>query len=238
MQELLMNKIFLVNFPSFHETNFNRYFTFLQICGIQNPVNLQAFNFKSFLSGYTISFNVELLKNKFPDALFVHFRTPEEIIYNQMLFCRGNCLFNGLIFNDFNEYLNLDLSNFTLEDLKEKNKNYNEKINTLFKNNKNFIDLGLIENFTDFVLGESKLKDFFYIHGLDSEFNINALKETIKNKETKFLDYLDFKSSNLRIPSFYTLNSLVSDFIFPIPFNLEDETSLYKNLKKEIENAY
>ena len=233
-----MNKIFLVNFPSFHETNFNRYFTFLQICGIQNPVNLQAFNFKTFLSGYTISFNVELLKNKFPDALFVHFRTPEEIIYNQMLFCRGNCLFNGLIFNDFNEYLNLDLSNFTLENLKEKNKNYNEKINTLFKNNKNFIDLGLIENFTDFVLVESKLKDFFYIHGLDSELNINQLKETIKNKETKFLDYLDFTSSNLQIPSFYTMNSLVSDFIFPIPFDLEDETSLYKNLKKQIENAY
>ena len=60
----------------------------------------------------------------------------------------------------------------------------------------------------------------------------------IKNKQTKFLDYLDFKSPNLRIPSFYTINSLVSDFIFPIPFNLEDETSLYKNLRKEIENAY
>jgi len=233
-----MNKIFLINFPSFHEINFNRYFTYLQICGIQNPITLQAFNFKSFLSGYTISFNVELLKNKFPEALFIYFRTPEEIIYNQMLFCKANCLLNGLIFNDFNEYLNLDLSNFTLEDLKEKNKNYNEKINILFKNNKNFIDLGLIRNFTDFILEESELKDFFYIHGLDTELNINAFKEAIKNKETKFLDYLDFKSPNLRIPSFYTINSLVSDFIFPIPFDLKDETSLYKNLKKEIEDAY
>ncbi len=68
-----MNKIFLINFPSFHETNFNRYFTFLQTCGIQNPVNLQAFNFKTFLSGYTISFNVELLKNKFEKIMNLNF---------------------------------------------------------------------------------------------------------------------------------------------------------------------
>lgn len=238
MQKMLMNKIFLINFPSFHETNFNRYFTFLQICGIQNPVNLQAFNFKTFLSGYTISFNVELLKNKFPNATFIHFTTPEQIIYNQLLFCKENCFLNGLIFNDFKECLDLDLLNFTLETIQEKNQNYNKKINILFKNNKNFIDLGLIEDFTNFLSQESKLKDFFYAHGLDSEFNINKLKEAIKNKEVQFLNYLDFKSSNLQIPNFYTINSLVSDFIFPIPFDLEDKTSLYKNLKKQIENAY
>lgn len=231
-------KVFLINFPSLNEINFHRYFTFLQICGMHNPVNINTFNFKPFCSGYTISFNIEIIKNKFPDALFVHFQTDPNILYKQLLFCKETHLIDDFIVNDFKDYLNIDLYNLSLEDINNRNSYYNKMILDLFKDNSNFINLGLINKFKDFILTEKKLMDFFYIYGLNTEFNINALKELIKNNETKFLDYLDFKSENLAIPNIYTINSLISDFIFNVAFDIKYAPSYAKNLKIEIENAY
>lgn len=234
-----MKKIFLINFPSLTEINFNRYFTFLNICGIQNPVDIKSLDFKPFCSGYTISFNIDIIKEKFKDALFVHFRTNPEVVYKQILFCRENCIIDTFVGEDFKEYLNLDISNFSFKDIKDKNFEYTQKINDLFKENTyNFIDLGLIDNFTNFISKETKLKDFFYIHGLDNEFNIISLKESIKNKETTFFDYLSFDSNHFQLPTIYSINSLVTNFIFRIPFNLEHHRSYAKNLRLELQNVY
>lgn len=233
-----MNKIFLVNFPSLNEINFHRYFTFLQICGMHNPVKNNTFNLKPFCSGYTISFNIEIIKKKFPDAFFIHFQTSSELLYKQIIFCRETGLINNFIIDDFKEYLDLNINNFSLEDLDKKNLDYNNMINDLFKNNSNFINLGLINSFRSFIFNEKNLNDFFYIHGFNTEININKLKSSIKTNEVKFLDYLDFNSQDLHIPNIYTINSLISDFIFKVPFDLNHCPSYYKNLKTEIENAY
>lgn len=235
---LKMKKVFLINFPSLNEINFHRYFTFLQICGMHNPVNINTLNFKPFCSGYTISFNIKMIKKKFPESLFVHFQTDPNILYKQLLFCRETYLIDNFIINDFKEYLDLNLNSFSFEDINNKNASYNQMISNLFKDNPNFINLGLINSFRDFILTETNLKDFFYIHNLDTEFNINGLKELIRNNETKFLDYLDFKSENLAIPNIYAINSLVSDFIFNIAFDLKHAPSYANNLKIEIENVY
>lgn len=233
-----MEKVFLINFPSLNEINFNRYFTFLQICGMHNPVNNNAFNFKPFCSGYTISFNIEMIKEKFSNALFVHFQTDSDLLYRQIIFCREAKLMDDFIINDFKEYLDLDINDFSLDDLHKKNLNYNKTVNDLFRNNSNFINLGMISSFKDFIFNEKKLNDFFYIHGLNTEININTLKSLMKNNEIKFLDYLDFNSQDLYIPNIYTINALISDFIFNVPFNLKHFPSYYKNLKAEIENAH
>lgn len=234
-----MKKVFLINFPSLTEINFNRYFTFLNICGVQNPVDFKSLNFKPFCSGYTISFNIDIIKQKFKDALFIHFQTDPKLIYKQILFCRENCIIDTLIGEDFKEYLNLDIANLSFKDIENKNFEYIGKINNLFKKkDANFIDLGMINDFTDFILKENNLKNFFYIHGLDTEFNINSLKESIKNKETNFFNYLDINADNFQLPTIYSINSLITDFVLRMPFNLNHSRSYAKNLKIELENVY
>lgn len=205
---------------------------------MHNPVNINTFNFKPFCSGYTISFNIELIRRKFPNALFVHFQTDIDLLYKQFIFCREAKLIDDFIINDFKEYLNLDINKFSLDEIKEKNFNYNNMIQNIFKGNSNFIDLGQIDSFKHFILTEQNLKDFFYIHSLDTDFNINQLKKSIDINETKFIDYLNFKSKNLHIPNIYTINALISDFIFNVAFDLKHVPSYYNNLKIEIENAY
>lgn len=205
---------------------------------MHNPVNINTFNFKPFCSGYTISFNIEMIRRKFPNSLFVHFQTDPNLLYKQFIFCREAKLMDNFIVNDFKEYLNLDINNFSFNDLYEKNSIYNTMISNLFKDNPNFINLGLINSFRQFILTEEKLKDFFYIHNLDTDTNINILKDLIKNNETKFLDYLDFESQDLSIPNIYTINALISDFIFNVAFDLKHVPSYCNNLKIEIENAY
>jgi hypothetical protein len=233
-----MQKIFLINFPSFHELNFNRYFTFLKICGIQNPVNLIAFKFKNFLSGYTISFNVQFLKEKFPNSLFIYFKDKDQNVYNQLLFCRSTCLIDTFFIEDFKKNINLDLNNFNLENIKDKINEYDILINDIFKNNNNFLNLGEIDNFEQFILAEDKIKNFIYNYAENLENLTDDIKKSTKNKEIHFLDYLNFESQNFGLPKTYELNSLVSNFIFKIPITLNKSNLYSENLKKELEDVY